>query len=359
MIKGRIHNKLEAVSKWQAGSRNNRSPADQTFLVRGAINHSLYINKPLYLTLYDFRQCFDKVWLEDSLVSLWKIGIDDDMLKLISALNMGSEGTVKTAGGESKSFHLGPNAKQGTVLGPILSSTSIAECCDEQREGGATIGTVSVRSLAYVDDLLGLNDSIRDVHRSHNVVTLFSKKKRTPLNEEKCDVLPVNVPNKDATPVLYVNGREMDIRSFVKYLGDIFNSKGNNQDMIEDRVLKGMKCMISSIALASELTLGIHLIQTLVSLYKIMFLTVVIFNSGAWDNITATQMKKLTIMQLKFLKRILHAPSSATNCFVYLELGILPIEHNIHISQLNFLHHNSQFRGNRSCISCLLSAEAV
>ena len=70
-----------------------------------------------------------------------------------------------------------------------------------------------------------------------------------------------------------------------------------------------------------------------------MFLTVVIFNAAAWDNITATQMKKLMIMQLKFLKRILHAPSSATNCFVYLELGILPIEHNIHISQLNFLHH--------------------
>ena len=97
--------------------------------------------------------------------------------------------------------------------------------------------------------------------------------------------------------------------------------------------------MMCSIALAGEITLGIHLMHTLISLYKIMFLSVVLFNSGAWDNITVTQTKKLTTVQLKFLKRILHAPSSATNCFVYLELGILPIEYNIHISQLNFLHH--------------------
>ena len=31
------------------------------------------------------------------------------------------------------------------------------------------------------------------------------------------------------------------------------------------------------------------------------------------------------------IKRILHAPSS-TNCLTFLELGILPIEFNIHIS---------------------------
>ena len=50
-------------------------------------------------------------------------------------------------------------------------------------------------------------------------------------------------------------------------------------------------------------------------------------------------MNKLQSVQLKFLKRILHAPASTANCFTFIELGILPIEFNIHISQLNFLHH--------------------
>ena len=54
------------------------------------------------------------------------------MLKLISALNERSEETVKTSAGESESFKLGPNAKQGTVLGSILSSASIAEWSNDR-----------------------------------------------------------------------------------------------------------------------------------------------------------------------------------------------------------------------------------
>ena len=285
LIKNRTQEKTNKVCLWQAGSRKNRSPADQTFLARSAINHALYLNKPLFLTLYDFRQCFDKIWLEDALLSLWKLGVDNDMLKLISALNERSEGTVKTTGGESESFKLGPNAKQGTVLGPILSSASIAECCDEQKEGGAMIGSLSIRSLAYVDDLMGMNHAVRDVHKSHRVVVFFSKKKRVDLNEEKCVVLPINVTDKDAIPVLHVNGKKLDVVDVTRYLGDMFNSKGNDNDLIADRVAKGMACMISSIALASEITLGAYLIRTLLSLYKSIFVQVTTFNSRAWDSL--------------------------------------------------------------------------
>ena len=338
-MKMRINTHLENVNIFQAGSRFNRGPADQTFLLRSAINHSLYLNKPLYLTLYDFRQCFDKIWLEDSLLSLWKVGVRDEMLKLISIMNERSVAVVKTAGGDTDSFELGPNAKQGTVLGPLLSSASIAECCGEQNKGGAMIGTIPLRILAFVDDLLGLNHRIVDVHSSHNVVTRFSKKKRIPLNEEICLVLPINVSAKEALPILVVNGKELDIVEIAKYLGDFFNAKGDNSDLIEDRVAKGLKCMIISIALAGEITLGVYLIKTQIILYKVMFLTVVLYNSCAWNNLTKLQVSKLRTIQLKFLKRILHAPASTTNCFVYLELGIIPIEYNIHISQLTFLHH--------------------
>ena len=47
--------------------------------------------------------------------------------------------------------------KQGTVLGPMLSSASIGECCTEQKNGGACVGTISITSLACADDLIGLS----------------------------------------------------------------------------------------------------------------------------------------------------------------------------------------------------------
>ena len=165
------------------------------------------------------------MWLEDAVLSLWKLGVKDDMLTLISKLNTRSEAVVKTCAGETEKFVLGPNTKQGTVLGPILSSASVAECCEEVVFGGASIGSLILRCLAFVDDLLGLNHVQKDVHDSHNVITSFSDKKRMDLNEEKCVLLPVNVPDKMGVPVLVANGREMDIVEIAKYLGDIFNSK--------------------------------------------------------------------------------------------------------------------------------------
>lgn len=139
--------------------------------------------------------------------------------------------------------------------------------------------------------------------------------------------------------MLYINGSEMDVCKKVKYLGDIFNSKGNNNDLINDRVEKGTKCMISSMSLCSEITLGVHLIQTHIMMYKTMYLPVVLFNSSCWCNLTRENFASLATSQLKFLKRILHTPSSTANSITHLELGIIPMEFEIHKRQLQFLHH--------------------
>ena len=69
-------------------------------------------------------------------------------------------------------------------------------------------------------------------------------------------------------------------------------------DMINDRVSKGMKCMVSTMALSTEITLGIRLIRNLISLYRVMFLPVVTFNSGSCNNITNIEMNKLQVVQL-------------------------------------------------------------
>ena len=50
-------------------------------------------------------------------------------------------------------------------------------------------------------------------------------------------------------------------------------------------------------------------------------------------------MEKLSATQMKFLKRILHAVSSTSNIVVLMELGVAPIEQEIRIRQLVFLHH--------------------
>ena len=124
-----------------------------------------------------------------------------------------------------------------------------------------------------------------------------------------------------------------------KLLGDILSSNGSNNSMIEERTKKARTATISIMSLCSDVTLGYHRVKVLIMLYIAIFIAAVLFNSQVWSNITITQETKLQTVQLKFLKRTLHAPNSTSNAFTFLEFGVLPIKYEIHKRKLMFYHH--------------------
>ena len=71
---------INNISKYQAGSRPNRSASDQLYLIGAVIDHAKYLKRSVYLVLYDFKQCFDSLWLEDCLVSLKNIGVNKELI---------------------------------------------------------------------------------------------------------------------------------------------------------------------------------------------------------------------------------------------------------------------------------------
>ena len=60
---------------------------DNLFIMRALVSHSLYVNQPFFLTFYEIEKCFDSLWLEDCINSLWENGIQNDNLYLIYLLN--------------------------------------------------------------------------------------------------------------------------------------------------------------------------------------------------------------------------------------------------------------------------------
>ena len=100
--KNRMTANINQINKFQAGCKPNRSPADQTFMLRAAINHCRYMNRCLYVTLYDYSQCFDSLWLQDCLLSLWNIGVQSETLHNIQILNDTCNIVVKTPAGKPK-----------------------------------------------------------------------------------------------------------------------------------------------------------------------------------------------------------------------------------------------------------------
>ena len=84
----------------------------------------------------------------------------------------------------------------------------------------------------------------------------FTHKKRLTANGKKCFAMVVNGKKHDI-PKLKVGNVDMENKE-VKYIGDIFNSSGNNTDLMEDRTNKGMGCLATTMSLCEDVTLGTY-----------------------------------------------------------------------------------------------------
>ena len=150
------------------------------------------------------------------------------------------------------------------------------------------------------------------------------------INKKKQDPVHLVIDSEKGTKVVPA--------SEIVYLGDVFNEKGNNDGLIKDRIRRGTKASISIISILQEVDLGSHHFDVALLLYRALFLSTVLYNAQVWSNLRQKDLDVLSKMQSKFLKRIVGVAYSTCSSFTLLELGVLPIECEIHIKQLCYLY---------------------
>ena len=268
---------------------------------------------------------------------LQRVEVPKYILQIIFNLNKEAILTIKTPFGVTEKQNINDVVKQGGILGAPICSASTAEYCEESK--GILVGRIRVNALAYVDDIVEISTNKQDASTAHTKAINFAKRKKLRYSVNKCKTMLINGKKGDMPPELYVEDNIIENVSNLKYLGDIFNCKGNNTDLIEDRIKRGTIAMINIEALMLEVQLGRHTIRVHLLLYNSLFIPSILFNSQAWSNLTEKETNKLQAIQIKFLKKVMRAPSSMCNAFTFLELGIMPIKYEIHRRQLLFLHH--------------------
>ena len=96
------------------------------------------------------------------MISLWNLGIRNELFALIFKMNEMANIKVKTPFGMSASFVCKRIVKQGTVLSSNLCSASTGELCDSNNKGGASVGTTTISDILYVDDTTDPSTNIVD-----------------------------------------------------------------------------------------------------------------------------------------------------------------------------------------------------
>ncbi len=120
------------------------------------------------------------------------------------------------------------------------------------------------------------------------------------MNEDKCFLLPLFLKQSDPLPTQLVNGKEIKVKDKAPYLGDVVNNKGTYKDLIEERVKKARVCTINSMSLCSTYKMGKHTLNSLILLYKTVFIKIVLYNSEAWDNLPQNEQGEEDMLDMAF-----------------------------------------------------------
>ena len=258
----------ENITKFQTGGIKEKGVVDNLFIIRALISHSLCVNQPLFLTFYDIEKCFDSLWSEDCINSLWENGVQNDNLYLIYLLNKKASITVKTPLGNASPFVVKNFVKQGTVLGPMLNNCSLDRICKEGN--GYQFGQVNITPLEFVDDLADPNHSLTSAHLSNSVIEKIQFEKRLKFSAEKCELLAIGSDGAGYT--LDVNGRTIKHVSSVKYLGDILSAQGSNVYLTKSSVDRCHGSVAELVSICKEAHFGQQQIEMMFLLYKAVFL---------------------------------------------------------------------------------------
>ena len=113
------------MSDSQVGSRKEKGIRNHLFLVHSIINHAKQTKTNVDITLYDLRQCFDGLWLEECLNDLYENGVRDDKLNMIHQGNLNNNVSVNTTFGQSVRVPIKNIVTQGGPLGVSLCSVTV------------------------------------------------------------------------------------------------------------------------------------------------------------------------------------------------------------------------------------------
>ena len=138
------------------------------------------------------------------------------------------------------------------------------------------MGKVAIKALEFVDDIADLNSGSENAANSNKIIVCIQERIRLTFAAEKCRILKIY--SFDFSNTVCVKGEYLKVVTQFKYVGDVLNSRGDNSEMIKDRVGKAVETTNEIISLCREVNFGQNQIYNMLLLYRSIFIPRLIYN---------------------------------------------------------------------------------
>ena len=334
------------------GARSQRNIRDHLFVVYAVINSVIHGDaKPIDIQIYDVEKCFDKLWLEDTMLDLVDTLPDcdrDDKIALVYKLNQENSIAIKTPFGLTDRFVINDVVMQGGKWGPLQCSNTIDQigknCIKQNQYLYKYRDVVSITPLAMVDDLLTLSNCGKDSLEVNILINSTIEMKNLRLHTaqgdkgSKCHRIHVG-KSKGECRSLRVHKCQMEDVTHDSYLGDIISNDGKISHTIEDRTSRGLGIVSQIFDLLKDVNFGYHHFEAAMALRESYLVNGMLFNSEVWYGVTKVHIDRLQSVDLLFFRKLFKVSSNCPKEAFYLETGALPLNMIIKIRRLSYFHH--------------------
>lgn len=331
--------KLElAQSDLQFGFTEGLSPAMASLLVSEAKAESYDKGSHLFIATLDSMKAFDVVHHAILLDKLFQENIHDTSWLVIKDLYQEISSKVKWVDGISDSFPINQGVRQGGILSTSLYKVYIDELLRilKSKRLGLRIGSVYIGCPTCADDVALLALTPDELQIMLNEALTYSKQKRYKIHPKKTSVVDISLYklNKELTWSLGEN--EILVSDNTIHLGITRAGKKESSLNVSDRISLARR---TSYSLMNTGLHGANGLSPKISyfIYKTYVVPRLLYGLESLC-LTKGQIDQLSRYHLQTLRNIQSLPQRTATAAVYMLIGALPLEAELHKRQLGLLH---------------------
>lgn len=296
---------------------------------------------PLFLVTLDSRKAFDVVSHVILLDKLFESGVQPALWTLLRNMYTGLTSSVKWLGEIGPKFGINQGVRQGGILSTFLYKTYVNNVLVElkQQRLGLSIGTTYIGCPTVADDICLLSESKDELQCMLEVAVRNARQDRVTIHPTKTSAIVINKTSRynksDLEWTLGVNKVAPSPKA--THLGIFRAESKENEINIEHRLSLARRTMYSLINTGFHGSNGLNPSVSL-KIYQCYVLPRLLYGLEVLP-LTLTQTSILARFHTQVYRKIQSLPERTATGIVYLLLGALPIEAELHRRQLSFLYN--------------------
>ena len=311
------------MSEMQVAGRKERSAMDNLILMNTIIENQRAQKLNTYIFFADAVKCFDKLWLKDCLLEMYKLGYDPNTLKILYEMNKETDIIIRTPVGNTNNIQIKEVVKQGTICGPIMCCAETSTVNSIGEEVKYSCGKINIEMPVFMDDIATAGKA-EHIRKGIKNCARMEREKKISFGLKKTKYI-INET---------VKAGRIQRADKCKYLGVTILTDGQLAEHIKELNSRSDTINREISTIGAKTQVGKEEVRVKLKLFETCLMPALLYGMEAGKKLSKAEIQNVEKIQGKALKMIFSLPITTPYIGLIIETGVWPAEQRINYSSL-------------------------